>query len=159
MRWKPASRRRASLLWNSTTIPPASRASRTTSCKRDRPPPCRGTPGRLEPRHPQPVYSTVSRLDGEAALHGQQAREQHSQPEQTGGGLDKQRSVLVESKTEQEKNDERIGDDLVEGHFGAALDAQVLGRDDRRHHATLLDRTVTPHSHVYLLRLSVTPKP
>ena len=124
------------MLWNGAAMPPANRASRTINSSATAAALPRNTPAGSSPDIPQTVYSAVSRLDGEAALHGQQAREQHSQPEQTGGGLDKQRSVLVEGKTEQEKNDERIGDDLVEGHFGAALDAQVLGRDDRG---------ITPH--------------
>ena len=70
------------------------------------------------------------------ALHGQQPREQDSQPEQAGGGLDKQGAVLVEGKTEQEQDDEGVGDHLVEGHLGPALDAQVLAR---------YDECVTPH--------------
>ena len=69
-------------------------------------------------------------------LHGQQPREQDSQPEQAWSCLDKQRLVLVEGKTEQEQDDQGVGHHLVEGHFGPALDPQVLAG---------YDECVTPH--------------
>ena len=42
-------------------------------------------PGRVEPRQAQAVPGPVGRLDGEAALHGQQRAQQHCHPEQARG--------------------------------------------------------------------------
>ena len=76
---------------------------------------------RFEPRQPQDVDGAVDRLDGKAALHRQEARETHGQPEQAGSGLHQEGAVLVEGEAEQQQHHQGVGHHLVQGDLGVGL--------------------------------------
>ena len=93
-------------------------------------------PGGTQTRQAQGVGDPVDGLEGEGALHGEQRREQDRDPEEPGGGVPQHDAIGVEGEGEQEQDQHREGGDLVQGHPGPDLDAEVLARHQQG---------ITPH--------------
>ena len=73
----------------------------------------RKMPAGSRPGEPQHVAPAVGRLDGEGALDGEQAAEQHRDPEEPGAGPPEDAAVGVEGDAEEDQHEHGERRDLL----------------------------------------------
>jgi hypothetical protein len=87
-------------------------------------------PGGVEARQPEAVPSGVGRLDGIAALHGQERRQQDRDPEEPCRCRRQDPAVGAQRQAEEEQDRDRERTDLIEANPGTDLDAEILSGDE-----------------------------